>query len=41
MSHIEQSGKKGWCVGYFIIFIILFIMVTMMLINRGAQLQFN
>ncbi len=41
MSHVEDSGRKGWCVGYFFISLILFAMLVAKLFNYGSQLNFD
>ncbi len=40
MEHIENEGKKGYCLLYFILFIILFIILWAWIYNSNFRLTF-
>ena len=37
----NDYSSKGYCVMYFFVFLILFILTIAMVVNRGAELKFN
>lgn len=38
MSEIENVGKKGYCMLYFFLFLILFIFLVVWIYNRNSEL---